>query len=343
MSGMTVLSRRSFLILTTATAATTLAACNLEDEVIKLTGTTMGTQYHVVALNPGKAVSEGDLIAAVDIALAEVTNEMSNWDRASEISRVNAADAGSVTLSPALAGLMASANEVHRVSEGAFDVTVGRLLDTWGFGANGAPHVPDEAAVAQALALTGQSRLLTLDGDVLTKADAGAEIYLPAIGKGHGVDRVAAAVRDLGIESFMVEIGGDLYTAGLNAEGKPWQIGIESPIAGERSVYGVADVSNLGMATSGDYRNCFEADGTRYSHMIDPTTGRPITHKSVSASVLTDNTMMADAWSTAMLVLGSERGLAIAEEQGLAVLFIDHDGADGYVSKASSHFEALQA
>ena len=97
------------------------------------------------------------------------------------------------------------------------------------------------------------------------------------------------------------------------------------------------------MATSGDYRNCFEADGTRYSHIIDPTTGRPITHNTVSASVLTENAMLADAWSTAMLVLGRESGLEIAEEQNLAVVFIDRDGTDGYKTTQSSRFTVLQA
>lgn len=340
MSGITTLSRRSFLILSTAA----LAACNFEDEVLKFTGKTMGTQYHVVALRGGKAVDREALAAAIDAALADVTVEMSNWDAASEISRVNAAGTETMRLSPALADLMANANAVHRASDGRFDVTIGPLIDLWGFGAAGvAPHVPADAEIAEALALTGQNRVLTLEGDKLRKSVAGAEIYLPAIGKGHGVDRVAAAVRSFGIENFMVEIGGDLYTAGRNADGTPWHIGIESPVAGARSVYGVVDVSNLGMATSGDYRNFFEADGTRYSHIIDPTTGRPITHNTVSASVLTENAMLADAWSTAMLVLGRERGLEIAEEQDLAVVFIDRDGTDGYKTKQSSRFTALQA
>lgn len=340
MSGITTLSRRSFLILSTAA----LAACNFEDEVLKFTGKTMGTQYHVVALRGGKAVDREALAAAIDSALADVTVEMSNWDAASEISRVNAAATETMRLSPALADLMANANAVHHASDGRFDVTVGPLIDLWGFGAAGVtPHVPADAEIAEALALTGQTRVLTLEGDRLSKSVAGAEIYLPAIGKGHGVDRVAAAVRSFGIENFMVEIGGDLYTAGQNADGTPWHIGIESPVAGARSVYDVVDVSNLGMATSGDYRNFFEADGTRYSHIIDPTTGRPITHNTVSASVLTENAMLADAWSTAMLVLGRERGLEIAEEQDLAVVFIDRDGTDGYKTTQSSRFTALQA
>lgn len=340
MSGITTLSRRSFLILSTAA----LAACNFEDEVLKFTGKTMGTHYHVVALRGGKAVDREALAAAIDSALADVTVEMSNWDAASEISRVNAAGTETMRLSPALTDLMANANAVHRASDGRFDVTVGPLIDLWGFGAAGvAPHVPADVEIAEALALTGQTRVLTLEGDKLSKSVAGAEIYLPAIGKGHGVDRVAAAVRSFGIENFMVEIGGDLYTAGHNADGTPWHIGIESPVAGARSVYDVVDVSNLGMATSGDYRNFFEADGTRYSHIIDPTTGRPITHNTVSASVLTENAMLADAWSTAMLVLGRERGLQIAEEQDLAVVFIDRDGTDGYKTTQSSRFSALQA
>lgn len=335
-------TRRTFLILS---SAATLAACKPEDEVLRLSGATMGTTYHIVAVANGRRVEKAALEEAVRVALADVNTEMSNWDAASEISRVNAAAAGTtLQLSPALAHVMQGATEVHRASDGRFDVTVGPLIDLWGFGSAGnGPHVPEAELIAAAMRTSGQERVLSLSGDRLQKSVDGAEIYLSAIAKGHGVDRVAEAVRSFGMTDFMVEIGGDLYTSGRNPEGQPWQIGIESPEAGDRSLYGVADVSGLGMATSGDYRNFFEVADTRYSHIIDPTTGRPITHGTVSTTVMTDSAMMADAWATAMLVLGRERGLAIAEAQGLAVLFIERQPGEGFVTTESSRYTALQA
>ena len=304
--------------------AATLAACKSEDEVLKFFGLTMGTQYNVIVVPAGQRLDRDAIAAAIDTALAEVDAEMSNWNAASEISRVNAAGTEALALSPALATVLQAAQDVHLGSDGRFDVTVGPLIDLWGFGAGAAePHIPSEADIAAALARTGQARVMTLDGGSVQKSVPAAEIYLSAIGKGHGVDRVAEAIRAFGVTDFMVEIGGDLYAAGRNPAGTPWQIGIESPVAGDRALHQVADLSGMGMATSGDYRNFFEVDGQRYSHIIDPATGRPILHDTVSATVMAENAMLADAWATAMLVLGRARGLEIAEDLGLAVAFIE--------------------
>lgn len=334
-------SRRSFLILSTAA----VAACNAEREALELRGGTMGTSYNIVALPAGKTIDEQALEGAIRTTLADVNNQMSNWDANSEISRVNAAPAGEThRLSAALARVMQSAESVHRASDGRFDVTVGPLIDAWGFGSGAAsPHVPADEVIAAAMQVSGQDRVLTLSGSDLTKSEAGTEIYLSAIGKGFGVDRVADVLRGFGLTDFMVEIGGDLYASGHNANGTPWQIGIESPVSGDRALHSVANVSGLGMATSGDYRNFFESGDTRYSHIIDPATGRPILHRTVSATVLTENAMLADAWATAMLVLGRARGLEIAEAEGLAVSFIDREPGQGFVTRQSSRYAALQA
>lgn len=341
MSGTQKFSRRTFLILSTAA----LAACRAEADVLRFSGSTMGTTYNVVALPKAGKSDENALDRAIRAALADVNAEMSNWDPASEISRVNASAAGkALKLSPSLAQVVRSADDVHRASDGRFDVTVGPLIDLWGFGARDImSQVPPEADITDALARVGQDRVMTLTGDQLRKSVADAEIHLAAIAKGHGVDRVADALRGFGLTDFMVEIGGDLYASGRNPEGLPWQIGIESPVAGDRALHSVADVSNLGMATSGDYRNFFEDGNTRYSHIIDPATGRPILHPTVSATVLTENAMLADAWATAMLVLGRERGLEIAEDRGLAVVFIDREPGRGFTTTASSRYTSLQA
>ncbi|WP_417262334.1 FAD:protein FMN transferase [Celeribacter sp.] len=343
MSDSFLLSRRSFMVMPIC-----LAACKKGWSVLELTGLTMGTSYSIVAVDHTKDVNKAEVQKAVDLALAEVNTQMSNWDASSEISRFNAASAGdSLTVSPELEHVMLAAGHVHDATEGRFDVTVGSLIDLWGFGANGTRmDAPSDAQIADAMARSGQSRSLKVENGTLTKMNDGAEVYLSAIGKGFGVDQVARTLKSFGITDYMVEIGGDLYTAGRNPEGKAWQIGIETPEAFDRGVAQVVGVSDMGMATSGDYRNFFEVDGQRYSHIIDATTGRPVTHNTASVTVMTENAMLADAWATALLVLGRERGLEIANQRDLAVLFIDHvvqDGEHGRVSYASDKFTALTA
>lgn len=336
-----LLTRRSILAMPLA-----LAACKEGWSVLELSGLTMGTGYSIVAVDHSRSVKAEDLKAAIEASLARVNAQMSNWDADSELSRFNAAAAGTpVAVSAELAHVMRAAEEVHLASEGRFDVTAGPLIDLWGFGARG-PHkaMPEDTAIGDALDVTGQSRVMRVADNTLTKTVPGAEIHVSAIGKGFGVDQVAAVMREFGLSDYMVEIGGDLYTAGLNPDGRAWQIGIETPEAHDRGVDRVVGVSGMGMATSGDYRNYFERDGQRFSHIIDAPTGRPVTHRTASVTVLTENAMMADAWATALLVLGREHGMAIAEKHDLAVLFIDRDAETASFSgTASPAFAKLTA
>ena len=336
-------SRRSFLIMPLA-----LAACKKGWSLLELTGLTMGTTYSVAAIDHSKSVDKAELQAAITASLAKVNAQMSNWDSSSEIARFNASNSTApFAVSSELATVMQAAQDVHVASEGRFDVTLGGLIDLWGFGAGHAKGTaPTEAEIAAVMDVTGHGNSLRVNNNTLQKLNPGAEVYLSAIGKGFGVDLVARTIESFGIRDYMIEIGGDLYTAGKNPDGMPWQIGIETPVAHDRGVQQVVSVSNLGMATSGDYRNYFEQDGVRYSHILDGTTGRPVTHKTASVTVLTENAMLADAWATAMLVLGTERGLKIANERDLAVLFIDRNAdsaQNGFVTTPSARFAALQA
>lgn len=341
MSDLLTFSRRSVLALPLPLA---LMGCKRGPEVFSLVGQTMGTNYTVVAVDETRNLQEQDLRVAIENALAEVNAQMSNWDESSEISRFNAAGAASPSaMSPALAEVMAEAERVHLASYGRFDVTMGPLIELWGFGAPGGQAMPSDARIDAALAQSGHTRMLRMSEGGLQKQDPAAQVYLAAIGKGFGADYVGRALSGLGLSDFMIEIGGDLYAEGRNPDGMPWQIGVETPSANLSGVHEVVGLSGRGLASSGDYRNFFEADGQRYSHVIDPTTGRPITHRTGSATVIADNAMLADAWATAMLTLGSERGLEIAEEQGLAVLFIDRDGAGGFTTSASTQYQDLIA
>lgn len=334
------LSRRSLFVLPVLPAV--LSACQGGPRVLEVSGPTMGTTFNVVAIDPDARVARADLVAAINGALDEVNTHLSNWDTVSEVSRFNrTASTMPITVSPALSDVLAAADEVHRASAGKFDITIGPLIELWGFGAERmTTAMPEQTAIDTVLAQSGQGGL-RLDAGTVTKAHPETQVFLSAIGKGYGVDRVARAVADLGLSDFLVEIGGDLYASGHNAQGRDWQIGIEVPDASARRVQSVASVSGLGMATSGDYRNFFEVGGQRYSHILDPQTGRPITHRTASATVLTDDAMRADAWATAMLILGRDRGLEVAEAEDLAVVFVEPSDT-GFVTTASPRFTALQ-
>jgi thiamine biosynthesis lipoprotein len=326
--------------------AALLSGClfDKEPEVVRLSGETMVTTFNITAI--GVDVDEEALADAVDQTLATVNAKMSNWDPNSEVSTFSASDSTDpVAVSDEFALVIDAANDVHDKSGGTFDVTLGPLIELWGFGPRKPEDpVPSDADIQTALGSVGQSRLLKLDRDAgtLSKSDAGVGINLSAIAKGYGIDAVAETLRDAGIENYMVEIGGDLVTMGQNDKGEAWRIGIEKPETGAQAIQLIVQLDDLGMATSGDYKNFFEQDGVRYSHIIDPTTGRPITHRTTSVTVLAENAMMADAWATAMLALGQEKGLKLAEEHKLAVYFISRDvtgGDDAYITVHSSAFK----
>lgn len=326
-----------------------LAGCQADPVTLEISGETMGTTYSIVAVDQTAELDADEVKAAVEATLADVNAKMSNWDPNSEISRFNASDSTKpIEISDELSSVMQAAMDVHQASRGQFDVTLGPLIELWGFGARTPDSpVPSDAAIANALNVVGQSKVLTLTRDpaTLSKTRPETSVYLAAIAKGFGVDKIAEALQGLGLENFMVEIGGDLYATGKNPDGEAWRIGIERPDAADRTVEEIVNLSRLGMATSGDYRNYFEQDGVRYSHIIDAETGRPIAHKTASVSVLADSAMLADAWATALLVLGEERGMEIAQRLNLAVLFIVRDdGAtdDEFTTMATPRFESVQ-
>ncbi len=326
--------------------ATLLSAClfDKEPEVVRLSGETMGTTFNITAI--GVDVDEEALAVAVEETLADVNAKMSNWDENSEVSKFSKSQSTEPTqVSEEFALVIAAANDVHEKSGGTFDVTLGPLIELWGFGPRKPEDpVPSDEDIQAALNSVGQARLLTLDREAgtLAKSDVGVGINLSAIAKGYGIDAVAGTLRDAGIEDYMVEIGGDLVTMGENDKGEAWRIGIEKPEAGSQNLQLIVQLDDLGMATSGDYKNFFEQDGVRYSHIIDPLTGRPITHRTTSVTVLAENAMMADAWATAMLALGQEKGLELAEKHKLAVYFISRDvtgGEDAYITVHSTAFK----
>ncbi len=315
-------TRRSVLALPLVFAV----ACKVKKQVLEIVGFSMGTTYKVVVVDHENRFQKADLQDAIEVALADVNKSMSNWDSTSEISRLNTIQAGTtMPVSQELAEVLSAASYVNKASEGRFDTTVGPLIELWGFGALGERKMPSDSDIATALAASGHTDSFIVDQGRVQKTQSDVQAYLAAIGKGYGADHVGRALAAFGIEDYLVEIGGDLYASGRNPDGQPWQIGIETPSATSGGILGVVGVSGMGLASSGDYRNYFEEDGQRYSHLIDPQTGRPVTHKTASATVLAENAMLADAWSTAMLILGKDRGLEIAAAENVAVQFVERD------------------
>jgi thiamine biosynthesis lipoprotein len=304
-------------------------------------GATMGSSWTVRCA--GGQDDAGALKAAVQAALDAVDDRMSMFRPASELSRLNAAAGGTrLRLSDELFQVLQTANDVSRWSGGAFDVTVAPLVERWGFGTRAGHGVPATGAIASDRDRTGWQRLrLDADGRSVTKVIDGLQVDLGGIAKGHGVDRAAAALEALGIEHYMVEVGGEVRTRGVNAEGRAWRIGIEEPDALPQRARWIVALDGRAMATSGDYRNFFIEDGRRYSHEIDPASGTPIRHGLCSVTVVADDCMRADALATALIVLGVERGRALAEASGIAAQFIERR-AGGFHDSMTPAFAALR-
>ncbi len=319
-----------------------LHACTPEPEVWRFEGPVMGTIFHVTVVAPPAPLDRKAAADGVAAALGEVDRQMSTYRADSELSRFNRAPPGEwVPVSAATAEVVAKALEVHALSDGAFDVTVGPLVDLWGFGAgsSGEPRVPGDEELAAAARNVGSKELgVRLDEPALIKY-AERRIDLSAIAKGYGVDRAALWLQAQGVTDYMVEVGGEVRTAGHNPQGHAWRIGIETPALQRGAPIAAVALRNESVATSGDYRNYFEIDGKRYSHTIDPVTARPITHGLASVTVIANDCMSADAFATAIDVLGPDKGLALAERQHLPVYLVVRSNG-GFEARHSTAFEA---
>ncbi|MCZ6711753.1 MAG: FAD:protein FMN transferase [Gammaproteobacteria bacterium] len=279
----------------------------------------MGTQYRVTADCP---VDVGGDIAR---ELAWVNQEMSTYDESSTLSRFNRSMPGGwFAVSADLVAVVAAGTQLSAVSAGAFDITVGPLVNLWGFGPGGVSAVqPTPEQVNAALARVGHGHLeYRVQPPALLKHE---DVYvdLSAIAKGYGVDRLAELLNESACGDFIVEIGGEVRTRGTNERGALWRVGVEVPDPESfGAVQRVLHLEEYSVATSGDYRNFFARDGARFSHTIDPRTGRPVDHQLASVTVAHDSAMWADGYATLLNVLGPQAGLAFAQETGLAVLFI---------------------
>jgi FAD:protein FMN transferase len=340
-----LLSPRRRLVLQGLGAAVVAAGCGQPARTAtQFGGPTMGTTYTVKIAGPHLgAAAEAAARLAVEGALAGVVDRMSAYRDDSELSRFNRHRGNApFALSPDTFAVFRLAQDVSGDTNGAFDITVAPAVDAWGFGPGRAQHVVSEAEAATLEQDIGW-RMLKLDERNSTVAKARGEMRadLSGIAKGYAVDRAAQALDALGIADYMVEAGGEIRTRGRNADGRPWQIAIERPDAVPQQAHRIVPLTELAMATSGDYRIYFERDGLRYCHEIDPATGRPIRNGLASVTVVAPDCGYADAMATALIVLGPERGRALAAARNLAALFIVRVGDGGLREFATPAFAAL--
>ena len=332
-------SVRSLLLVT---CGCFLASCAPErpEELHEFTGLTMGTSWSVLVHAAQLPLTRPRLQSEFNTILNRVNSEMSTYLPESELSRINDTDGAAwLTVSASLMHVLQAAQDISRSTQGAFDVTIGPLVNLWGFGPEQDFAVPGEKHIDAALHFVGYEHLhLDPAASALKKANGGIQIDLSAIAKGYGVDEIAGYLERLQLDNYLVEIGGEIRASGVNDKNIPWQIGIEQPVAGQHGVRKIIKLENMAMATSGDYRNYFEKDGVRYSHTIDPRTGRPVAHGLASVTVLHTSTMLADAWATGLFVLGPEEGFALALKNGLAAYFISHSDA-GFEEKSTPGFK----
>ncbi|MCA9048459.1 MAG: FAD:protein FMN transferase [Planctomycetaceae bacterium] len=315
------------LLLLTASAAA--------DDLVRLQGATMGTYYSVV-IEPVDDASQIDrriLRQQIDDRLREINRRMSTWDPDSEISRFNKSQSTDwFSVSDEFAVVVVEARRIHAASGGAFDPTVSPLIDLWGFGDVRPKALPEQSEIDSALAQVGMQHLeVRTDPPALRKHQPELQLNLSAIAKGYGVDAIAELLTQSGYPAFIVDIGGENRAGQAKRSGAAWRIGVESPLGG---LHRVVEVISESVATSGDYRNFFEINGVKYSHAIDPTTGRPVRNPPASVSVRHPSCMTADGWATALMVLGTERGITVARKHQINVMF--QDVIDGRIRETSA-------
>jgi thiamine biosynthesis lipoprotein len=290
----------------------------------------MGTSYAVELAAPIGDAARTGLVELIEAELAAINRAMSTYDPRSELSQFNTRqDLRWMRASRGLFEVLDGASRISTATQGAFDVTVGPLVDLWGFGPEfRTQRVPNDALIERVRESVGYQHVQTdPSAGAIRKRHGRTQVDLGAIAPGYGVDRVAMILDGQGVHDYLVEIGGEFRARGTTAAGRPWRVGIERPVEGRRLLGEIVALENRAIATSGTTKDFFEQDGRHYSHIIDPTTARPVEHPPMAVSVVADTAMEADAWATALVVLGSERGYSLAQARGLAALLVTASGA----------------
>ena len=320
--------------------AVVVSACSRTPEPAQFTGPTMGTTYHVTVSGADSLQERRVVQAAIDRVLVETDRHLSTYHDTSEIALLNQDESRSWrNVSPTLFFVLQEAHDVSELTGGSFDVTVAPLLGLWGYepgsvGASGRTtfQPPTSGQLEQARKSVGYAKLeLRAAPQMSVRKIAGdMRLTLDGIAPGYAVDRIATELGNLGHADFIVEIGGEVRAAGQRPEGGPWRIAIEAPLAAEREPLVGLRLRDAAVSTSGDYRDArIDTEGHRYSHTIDPRTGRTTSSALTAVTVIDANAIRADAYATALMVMGTEAGLAWTQAQRVPALFVERTAMPG--------------
>lgn len=336
------ISRHTILCLIVMSLTACEQAAEVENQqLVIFSGLTMGTTYTIKINSPASKLDRAAVVEQINLRLNKVNDQMSTYLETSDLSLFNRSKSEDWMVIPdELYTVIKESLIINKLSNNSFDITIGPVVNLWGFGPDKrSTIIPDETAIDEALESVGSHNIhLGADTNTIRKDNPELYIDLSAIAKGFAVDLISNYLDELMLNNYMVEIGGEIKTKGNNPNNKIWQIGIEKPLDDQRTVQTIVALDNTGMATSGDYRNYFEKDGIRYSHTIDPSTGKPITHKLASVTVLHPSAMTADAMATALLVLGPEQGFELALKENISALFLVRE-KDNFIEKMTPRFK----
>ncbi len=302
----------------------------------------MGTSYSVQINAKGSANLDDELTNTIEDILNQVNQKMSTYIDDSELSQINSSTSTEwLSVSQDLYNVISTANTISIKTEGAFDITVGPLVNQWGFGPEDRNEIiPPPDSTIQILSEYVDYKQLNLrpSPPEIRKLKADISLDLSGIAKGYAIDKIADYLERNGFENYMIEIGGELRAKGFNNSEELWRIGIEKPLTEDREVHKIIHLDNTAMATSGDYRNFFTINDVRYSHGIDPKTGHPVSHQLVSVTVLDPSAMVADARATGLLVMGPDDGVKLAVRENIPALFII-SSTNGYLEQYTGNFK----
>ena len=325
-----------------------LAGCSFkpEQQIWEISGPIFGTRYHISVVMEDDQARLQELADGIEQALDGVDAAMSTWRADSELSRFNALpdQSGWTELSSPLHTVLLEAEAVSVLTGGAFDITIGPVVNLWGFGPEARPEaVPDDATLAEVLGGTGHDKIELRNQPPGIRTSMHQYLDLSAIAKGFGVDEVARYLAAEGIDGYLVEIGGEVSVGGRKPDGSAWRLAIETP--GEAAeqvnrIVALGGTEDRALATSGDYRNYYEFNGQRYSHTLDPQTGKPIIHNLASVTVIAENCMRADALATGFNVMGFEDAMALAVRENIPAYFIVRSEA-GFETRHTPAFSSF--
>lgn len=317
-----------------------IISCSKSPEMSKISGYAQGTTYNLTfELPTGASADVATIEKAVNDELARMDKSLSNYRDDSVIEAFNAQQTtDSFAVEAELVSLVEEARNIHRASNGCYDLTIRPLFDLWGFKKDEFTP-PSDADLAQTMAIIGLDNVETIDTTHLRKQIPSLRIDVSSIGQGYAVEQVVNVLEQYGVKNYLVEIGGELKINGKKANDEPWKIALEKPLPNERKMHKIVSFDTgapMSLMASGTYRHYFDSNGKRYSHILDARTGKPVEHNTVSVAILHPNPTIADAWSTALLCLGSSEGLKVANENNLAALFIDQQGDELIESQSNA-------